>query len=177
MTPIRVKTSKIRNLYVHEVLSPRCRRKILLRREARKPLRDVSVGDVLVIRGKRLRVHAIETCVVQREQVIEHVTKIATRAIAKRRDRKKRATPNVVRMPTGDHSVVGQFIRYHVLVRVYGGDPDAWLAQLRSRGADDAGDVRFVHWIRSRLRQDPMLIHTIRRMVESTPFWRAAALH
>jgi hypothetical protein len=59
---------------------------------------------------------------------------------------------------------------------VYGGDPDAWLAQLRERGAEDAGDIRFVHWIRSRLRHDPTLIYAIRRMVDATPFWRAAAL-
>jgi hypothetical protein len=41
------------------------------------------------------------------------------------------------------------------------------------RGGDD-GDVRFVRWIRSRLRQDPALIVSIRRMVDATPFWRAA---
>ena len=60
-------------------------------------------------------------------------------------------------MPTGDGSVVAEFLRYHVLVRVFDGDPDAWLAQLRERGGDD-GDVRFVRWIRSRLRQDPSLL-------------------
>jgi hypothetical protein len=60
-----------------------------------------------------------------------------------------------------------------VLVRVYDGDPDAWLAQLRERG-DDRGDERFVRWIRSRLRRDPSLLSSIRQMVDATPFWRAA---
>jgi hypothetical protein len=80
---------------------------------------------------------------------------------------------NVVRMPPADDSVVAEFLRFHVLVRVYDGDPDAWLAQLRERG-DDGGDVRFVRWIRSRLRQNPALLAEIRRMVDATPFWRAA---
>ncbi len=76
-------------------------------------------------------------------------------------------------LPAGDHSVVAQFIRYHVLIRVYDGDADAWLARLREQGGDE-GDVRFVRWIRSRVRKDPALMLTIRRMVDATPFWRAA---
>jgi hypothetical protein len=80
---------------------------------------------------------------------------------------------NVVTLPRGDHSIVAQFIRYHVLIRVFDGDPDAWLARLAERGGDE-GDVRFARWIRSRLRRDPTLLASIRRMVEATPFWRAA---
>lgn len=80
---------------------------------------------------------------------------------------------NVVRMPLGDSSVIRDFLRYHVLVRVYDGDPDAWLADLAARGGD-GGDIRFVRWIRSRLRQEPHLLASIRRMVDETPFWRAA---
>jgi len=80
---------------------------------------------------------------------------------------------NVVAMPPDDDLVVAQFIRYHVLVRVFNGDPDAWLAQLRAQGGGK-GDVRFVHWIRSRLRRDPMLLQSIRKMVDATPFWHAA---
>jgi hypothetical protein len=72
-----------------------------------------------------------------------------------------------------DPSVIAQFIRYHVLVRVFGGDPDAWLADIRARGGDQS-DLRFVRWVRSRLRRDPALLATIRRMVDATPFWRAA---
>lgn len=104
---------------------------------------------------------------------IEHVTEVFTRAMPRRRTRRAETATNVVRMPTGDGSVVAEFLRYHVLVRVFGGDPDAWLAHLRERGGDD-GDVRFVRWIRSRLRQDPTLLASIRKMVDATPFWRVA---
>ena len=76
-------------------------------------------------------------------------------------------------MPNGANSVVAQFIRYHVLIRVYDGDADAWLARLREQGGDE-GDVRFVRWIRSRVRRDPAFMLAIRRMVDATPFWRAA---
>ena len=88
---------------------------------------------------------------------------------------RKRVSPpsNVVRMPSSDGSVVAELLRFHVLVRVFDGDPDAWLARLRERGEDGA-DVRFVRWIRSRLRKDPALLGEIRRMVDATPFWRTA---
>jgi len=75
-------------------------------------------------------------------------------------------------MPRGDHSTVAQFIRYHVLIRVYDGDPDAWLTQLQARGGDE-GDIRFARWVRSRMRKDPTLLVTIRRMVDATAFWQA----
>lgn len=81
------------------------------------------------------------------------------------------APSKVVRMPDGDHSTVAQFLRYHVLIRVYDGDADAWLTRLQEQGGDE-GDVRFARWIRSRVRKDPALLGTIRRMVEATPFWR-----
>ena len=80
----------------------------------------------------------------------------------------------VARMPVGENLVVAQFIRYHVLVRVFDGDPDAWLAHLLARDEADQGDVRFVRWVRTRLRQDPAMLTSIRRMVDATPFWRAA---
>jgi hypothetical protein len=80
---------------------------------------------------------------------------------------------NLYVLPASDGLTVTDFLRYHVLVRVYDGDPDAWLAQLRARG-DDRGDERFVRWIRSRMRQDPSLLTSIREMVDATPFWRAA---
>ena len=75
-------------------------------------------------------------------------------------------------MPGGDTSTVAQFLRFHVLIRVYDGDADAWLERIREQGGEE--DLRFVHWIRSRLRQDPTLLASIRRMVDATPFWRVA---
>jgi hypothetical protein len=74
--------------------------------------------------------------------------------------------------PCVDTSIVAQFLRFHVFIRVFDGDADAWLTHIREHGGEE--DLRFVHWIRSRLRQDPMLLMSIRRMVDATPFWRAA---
>ena len=82
------------------------------------------------------------------------------------RPRKKRIPPNVVRMPRAGGSPLTDFLRYHVLVRVYDGDVDAWIAQL-----DDEGDVRFARGVRTRLRKDPGLLIAIRRLVDATPFW------
>ncbi|HYH05642.1 MAG TPA: hypothetical protein VEK11_01165 [Thermoanaerobaculia bacterium] len=93
--------------------------------------------------------------------------------VKKLKKRNLKELGNVVEMPVGDNSVVADFLRYHVLVRVHDGDPDAWLAHIDANGGE-GGDVRFARWIRSRLRQDPHLIHSIRRMVDATPFWRAA---
>lgn len=90
----------------------------------------------------------------------------------------ERDEAKIVPMPLPDESFSGEslvatFLRYHVLVRVYGGDADAWFAQLATRGGD-AGDVRFVRSLRMRLRREPRLIDAIRRMVDQTPFWPAA---
>ena len=49
----------------------------------------------------------------------------------------------------------------------------ALAAPLAVRAAD-GGDIRFAHWIRSRLRQEPFLLIAIRKMVDATPFWRVA---
>ena len=75
-------------------------------------------------------------------------------------------------MPRGEVSPVAQFLRYHVLIRVYDGNADEWIAQLEERGGDE-GDIRFARWVRSRMRQDPTMLVAIRRMVDATPFWRA----
>jgi hypothetical protein len=86
--------------------------------------------------------------------------------------KQKNGNACVSRMPQGEHSPVEQFLRYHVLIRVYDGDPDAWLAELEERGGEE-GDIRFARWIRSRVRRDPQMLMAIRRMVDATPFWRA----
>jgi hypothetical protein len=166
---IGVKTRRISNLYVLLVRAPGRGRALLARGESRTPWAPFAAGDVLTLDDRRLRVTSVETRVEQRRNVIEHVTEVLTRTIRRRRAPAK----NVVPMPMGDDSVVAQFIRYHVFVRVFGGDADAWLAHVRERGGDE-GDLRFVHWIRSRLRKDPLLLASIRRMVDATPFWRVA---
>lgn len=161
------------NLYVLIVYAPGSSRKIMRRRTAKRPFPAIAAGEVLYQGRRRLRVSTVERHLERREGVTEHVLEVFTRRSAKRRARRRLAAANVVRMPAGDSSVVAQFIRYHVLVRVYHGDPDAWLADLVERG-DGGGDMRFVRWIRSRLRRDPSLLNSIRKMVDATPFWRAA---
>ncbi len=173
MTLIGVKLRQISNLYVLEVFAPGSRRRICERRLTRRPGPAPAVGDVVRAGGKRLRVTSIAARVERTGDRVEHVVEIYTRAVGRRRVRRPEMATNVVLMPTGDHSVVAEFLRYHVLVRVFDGDPDAWLAHL-GRGGNDGGDLRFVRWIRSRLRQDPSLLITIRKMVDATPFWRAA---
>jgi hypothetical protein len=171
LTRLSDKTSGISNLYVLLVYRPGRRKRIAIRRVSRQPFAPMTVGEELRIARKHVRVHAIEQHIEHRGTTLVHVAKVFTRAVAQKRD--QAMLSNVVRMPPADDSVVAEFLRFHVLVRVYDGDPDAWLAQLRERG-DDGGDVRFVRWIRSRLRQNPALLAEIRRMVDATPFWRAA---
>jgi hypothetical protein len=166
---MRVKVHKIRHLYVLIVYRPRSRTRIAARRTSPNPFREIAAGDIVQVRGVRLRVRAIAARVEERDGVAEQITELFTAAT------RTRVPSNVVRMPTGDQTVVAQFIRYHVLIRVFGGDPDAWLARLQESGrAEDGGDLRFVRWIRSRMRQDPTLLASIRRMVDATPFWRVA---
>lgn len=165
MTRLSAKTLTNRNLYVLLVYFPGSRKRIAIRRVSRRPFAAMNAGDELRIARQRVRIRSIA----HRIEETTHITEVFTRATRKRVAR----DTNVVPMPLGDGSVVAEFLRFHVLVRVYDGDPDAWLAQLRERG-DDSADVRFVRWIRSRLRQDPSLLGEIRRMVDATPFWRAA---
>jgi hypothetical protein len=164
LTRLSAKTLKKRNLYVQVVYFPGRRKAIARRRVSRRPFAVMSVGDEMRLARRCVCVRAIAHRIEERDRTLEHITEIFTRA-ASRKD------TNVVKMPIGDGSVVAEFLRFHVLVRVFDGDPDAWLAKLRE---DDGADVRFVRWIRSRLRQDPALISEIRRMVDATPFWRAA---
>ena len=159
MTRIRVKKQKIRNLYVLVVLEPDSETSVLLRRESHKPFAPIERGAIV---HANLRAQEIVRSRERREGAIIHTTRVFTQRME-----------NVVAMPVGDDSMVTQFIRFHVLVRVFDGDADRWLEHLRAHG-DDGGDVRFARWIRAQLRQDPALMNEIRRMVDATPFWRAA---
>ena len=163
MTRISAKTLKNRNLYVQLIYFPGRRKTIAARRVSRRPFAAMTVGDEVCVVRRRVLVRAIAHRIEQREKTLEHITEIFTTS--------RKRMSNVVKMPAGDGSAVAEFLRFHVLVRVFDGDPDAWLAKLRE---DDSADVRFLRWIRSRLRQDPALISEIRRMVDATPFWRAA---
>jgi hypothetical protein len=170
VTPIRVKVKRISNLYVLIVYSPGDRTAVTARFTARRPWSPFAVGEVLRIGRARVRIIEIVRLVERRGDVLEHVSHVFTRAVVRSR---RRVDENVVAMPASDQSVVAEFIRYHVLVRVFDGNPDAWLAHIRAQGGDQS-DLRFVRWVRSRLRQDPALLNAIRQMVDATPFWRAA---
>ena len=166
MTRLSAKTLSDRNLYVLLVYLPGARTQVAMRRVSPRPFPPMNVGDELRVARRTVRIRSIA----HRVEESAHITEVFTRAASRKRGTRD---TNVVQMPLGDGSVVAEFLRFHVLVRVYDGDPDAWLAQLRERG-DDGADLRFVRWIRSRLRQDPALLGEIRRMVDATPFWRAA---
>jgi hypothetical protein len=170
LTRLSAKTLKNRNLYVRVVYFPGRRKTIAARRASRRPFAAMTIGEELRVARKRMRVRAIAHRVEHHDGTIQHITEIFTRSVSRKRER---PFSNVVKMPAGDGSMVAEFLRFHVLVRVFDGDPDAWLSKLREREEDNA-DVRFVRWIRSRLRQDPTLLGEIRRMVDATPFWRAA---
>lgn len=175
MTRIGVNVRRVRNLYVLEIFRPGSRRRLVDRRVARRPWLAPAPGDVIRSGRTKLRVTSIGIRVDRADERVEHVMEIYTRAVPRRRARRAEGTlaSNVVRMPTGDTSVVAEFLRYHVLIRVFDGDPDAWLAHLLASG-DRGGDIRFVRGLRSRLRQDPALLASIRKMVDATPFWRVA---
>jgi len=171
VSPIRVKTKRVSNLYVLVIHAPGDRTRVAARFTARRRWASFAVGEVLRVGRTRLRIIEIIRREQRRGDVNEHVCEIFTRAVLRRRRRRDK---NVVAMPVGEQSVIAQFIRYHVLVRVFDGNPDAWLAHIRARGGGDQADLRFVRWVRSRLRQDPALLTAIRRMVDATPFWRAS---
>jgi len=169
---MRVKTHGFSNLYVLLIYAPDRGTRILRRRVSRRELPEPRPGETVRAGRSKLRVTSVSRRVELRDDgTIENIIDVHTR----RAGRRAPLPANVVQMPKGDASMVAQFIRYHVLVRLFDGDPDAWLAHLDARGSVvDGGDLRFVRWIRSRLRQDPAFIGSIRRMVDATPFWRAA---
>jgi hypothetical protein len=79
---------------------------------------------------------------------------------------------NVLRMPSGRHSPITDLLRYHVLVRVYDGDADRWIEELKEeRGIACESDIRFARWVRTRLRRDPDLLQRIRAAVDRTTVW------
>ena len=177
MTLIGVKTRQQRHLYVLIVYQTGARSEVLLRRSARRPWAPFERGERLKIRGRKgtfAVVFVREECV-RNGDVIEHRMHVTTRGIRVRRKRRVRpALPdNVVAMPAARGTIVADFLRYHVFIRVYGGDADAWIAQLETHRDDADGDLHFARALRARLRHEPRLLQSIRAMVDATPFWRA----
>ena len=154
-----------RNKYVLAVYAPGSRSTIRRLFESMRPWRAIAPGDVFSIGRERLRVVDVEVMVARHGSCIAHRSNVITE-LARAAD-----DSNVVPMPIGESSIVADFLRCHVLVRVFGGDPEAWLDALRHQSEDalSGGDVRFVRRVRARLRDDPMLLAAIRRMVDTTP--------
>ena len=67
---------------------------------------------------------------------------------------------------------VTDFLRYHVLIRVFDGDAAAWLDVLSQKQAS-APDMVFVEWIGDRLRAEPQLLTHLRELVDSSGLWPA----
>lgn len=163
MTRIGVKLRQVSNLYVLAVFAPGSFSTVLTRRISRRPWAPMKVGDALRDGRRVVRVSEIRTRVERCGDTTHHVTEVFTLG------RRVARPDNVVRMPSATGCVVAQFIRFHVLMRVYGGDPDAWLAAIES--PRDDGDIRFLRLMRTRLRHDPELLSGIREMVDTTRFW------
>jgi hypothetical protein len=65
---------------------------------------------------------------------------------------------------------ITDFVRYHVLIRVFDGDTKAWLAVLEDKGMP-APETIFVQWLRDRLRCDPDLLPRLRALVDESRLW------
>lgn len=63
---------------------------------------------------------------------------------------------------------VTDFIRYHVLIRVFDGDVDAWIALAERRNDPD---VDFLHWLKKRLGEDATLLPEIQSAVNESGLW------
>jgi hypothetical protein len=69
-----------------------------------------------------------------------------------------------------DQQIAGDFIGYHVLIRVFDGDADRWMNWLRTKGSDDQiiHDYPIAAWVKSQQQQDPDFVAKLRRLVENT---------
>jgi hypothetical protein len=65
-------------------------------------------------------------------------------------------------------SLVASFARVHILLSVFDGDADTWLAMIASSGTDEevANDAPFLASLKRRLVQEPHLIDELRSAVQ-----------
>jgi hypothetical protein len=139
--------------YLLLVHSPENPGEIFARLEARRPWSRIAPGELLRVRGRRLRVCGVADDVVDDRPVLRAFT----------------AHDNVVVMPRSALSPIADLYRYHAFVERFGCDPDAWLEHLQARGRGNSGDARLARWLRTRMRRDPDLVDAIRSLVEATP--------
>lgn len=63
--------------------------------------------------------------------------------------------------------VAEDFARVQILLSLFDGDPDKWLAQIDLHGgAELDGDVAFLHEVQQRLAADPRYLDDMRRIVQ-----------
>lgn len=135
------------------VHSPEDPTAVFARLSSQRPWSEIVPGELLRVKGRRLRIARIQTDVAGGELVLHAFT----------------VADNVVAMPRRAASVVADLYRFHAFVERFACDPDAWLAHLRARGRAASGDARMARWLRGRLRRDPQLLDAIRRLVAATP--------
>jgi len=140
-------------MYVVLVHSPETPEAVFARLRSRRPWSEIAPGELLRVKGRRLRVREVAPDVVDGEPVLRAFT----------------VADNVVAMPRRTVSAIADLYRFHAFVERFGCDPDAWLAHLRARGRAASGDARLARWLRARMRRDPNLIDAIRRLVAATP--------
>jgi hypothetical protein len=65
---------------------------------------------------------------------------------------------------------VADFIGYHILIKLFNGDIDAYETYLRQKGTDEQiiGDFPFLVWLKDSVKKDPDLMNRIKRLVEET---------
>ena len=68
-------------------------------------------------------------------------------------------------------SAITDFLRYHVLIRVFDGNAFRWLHLLQQSGRADGEDARFLAWLHNRLSADPQLLDQIRQTVNASGLW------
>ena len=157
----------MRVVYVLLVYQPGSRTDVRWHRLSTRPWAGIRRGSTSGDRRRRLRIVGVRRSIATGCDFVEHVLHVYTRAARLRGARPS----NVVALPAGEVSATADFLRYQVLIRVFNGDADRWLDHLREQGDFADEDIRFVRWIRGRLRRDPELMDDIRRMVERTPLW------
>lgn len=141
------------SMYVLLVHAPDNPAEVFARLESRRPWSRIAPGELLRVRGLRLRVCEVAVDTVDTGPILRAFT----------------VRDNVVAMPPPSASPVADLYRYHAFVERFGCDPDAWLAHLRDRGRGASGDARVARSLRARLRRDPNFLDAVRRLVAATP--------
>src|SRR2546422_9485891 len=64
----------------------------------------------------------------------------------------------------------GDFMGFHLLVKLFDNDPDKWIQALRDRGSDEQleNDLPFVFWGKSEAHRDPGFFMWVKAKVKST---------